>query len=115
MQIGGVGMKPFRSFLTQQLFGALGKVRNLLPALKFDLEVETIETDFGPFPALRFKTNPKDWRNSKEDIVNHLSTLKAYKEVAVQHFDTAASASAVQMAAGEVDAEDTGGENTEMF
>lgn len=110
--VAGVGMKVFRSFMTQQLLTTLPKVKNLWLALNLRLSVSTVETDFGPFPALNFELDSKNPINSNDLIINRLELLKSYKEFAIEHFDSAAQQSAVQMAVSE---EEEVGENSDMF
>lgn len=112
--VGGVGMKVFRNFMTQQLLHSLPKVRNLWLALNLNLSVSRVETDFGPFPALNFELDKKKPINDGETIKDHIGLLKSYKEFATEHFDSAAQAAGMQMAAGEESGEGSG-ENTDLF
>jgi hypothetical protein len=112
IQVAGVGIGIWKTFMSAQLFHLLPKARRILGAFKIKMSVKMVNTNFGPFPALDFSINPKDPFVSPERLRANLTSYKAYKEFEQQYTESAALQSKAAMAAGQ-DAETT--VNSKLF
>lgn len=112
LQIGGIGMKVWKTFLSAQAMNRLPKCKGLMGGLKLELGVKTIDTPFGPFPAASFNIDPKDAYVSPERFMGNLNSLKSYKNFEKEHLESAAMQTKVQMA---VDGEEGSGQNKNLF
>lgn len=101
LQIAGVGINPWKTFMSAQLFHLLPKANHVIGAFKLKMAVKVIDTNFGPFPAIDFHLNPKDPYVSRERLVANLTSYKAYKEFETQYAETAAVQAKAAMAAGQ--------------
>lgn len=115
IQVGGVGVGVWKKFMSAQLFHLLPKAGSILGAIKVDIGVKMVDTDYGAFPALDFQTDKVHPIHSVERIKASLTSLKSYKEFASVHAASAADAARVQMAAGEGGSDDAPGENAAIF
>lgn len=115
LQVGGVGVGVWKKFMSSQVFHLLPKARNILGALNVTVGIKMIDTDFGPFPALDFRSDKKKPFHDVSRLKESLTSLKSYQEFATEHAASAANQSRLQMAAGETDSEGTAGPNGEMF
>lgn len=115
LQIGGVGVGVWKTFMSSQVFHLLPKAKGILGFLRMDMRVKMIDTDFGPFPAIDFKIDPKKPFHSKDRLVDNLNALKSYKEFESFHVSTAADQARVQMAAGENEQEGEGNEENKTL
>lgn len=108
--ISGVGMKIFKDFITQQSMSMLPKVKNMLPLLRYDITVDNVATDYGPFAVLRFTLNERPIA-SKEEAQRNLGIVKSYREFSTEHFASAAAATQVDNMLSKGEA----GENDDAF
>ena len=99
LQIGGVGMKVWKAFLSAQAFHLLPKVKQIFGALKVSMGVKMVDTPaYGEFPTIDFNIDPKDPFVDQHRLLANLNSLKAYKDFEQEHLESAADASRVQMA-----------------
>lgn len=115
LQIGGVGVGVWKTFMSAQVFHLLPKVRNLLGAINVTLGVKMVDTNYGPFPAIDFRVDPKKPVHTADRLKSNLNSLKSYKEFEEFHVSTSADQARVQMAVGEADSEGEAGPNKAMF
>lgn len=115
LQIGGVGVGVWKTFMSAQVFHLLPKVRNIMGAIRMEMKTKMVDTNYGQFPAIDFTIDTKKPFHTADQIKTNLNSLKAYKEFEEFHVSTAADQTRVQMAVGESDAEGGTGQNKEMF
>jgi hypothetical protein len=115
LQVGGVGVGVWKTFMSAQVFHLLPKAKNLLGALNISFGVKKMDTNFGPFPAIDFRIDPKKPFHPVSRLKSNLNSLKSYKEFENFHVSTAADQTRVQMAVGEADSEAATGPNNGMF
>lgn len=116
LQVGGVGVGVWKSFMSSQVFHLLPKARGILGALRVKIGVKMVNTSYGEFPALDFRIDKKKPYHGNARLIANLNSLKSYKEFEDQHIRTAADQARVQMAAGELEQEGNGNrENNEAF
>jgi hypothetical protein len=101
MQVGGVGVGVWKTFMSAQLFHLLPKARRIMGAFKVKMGVKMVTTNFGPFPALDFSLNPKDPFVKGDRLKSNLESLKAYKAFEQEYTESAALQSKAAMAAGQ--------------
>lgn len=116
LQVGGVGVKVWKDFMSGQVFHLLPKCKGILGALKIKMGSKAIDTDFGQFPAIDFKIEPKDPFITNQRLIANLNSLKSWKEFEREHLESAAGQAKVQMAVtGENEATVATGENKALF
>jgi hypothetical protein len=119
MQVGGVGVREWNSFLSSQMFHLLPKSRitpsgsPILGRFNLTLGVKQVDTPNGMFPALSFKPNPSDLFVNTERLKANLDILKSYKDLEERYAETAATATKHSMTI-DADATETSA-NSDLF
>jgi hypothetical protein len=104
LQIGGVGVKEWNTFLNSQMLLLLPKSRivpngkPILGRFNLTLSVKEVDTPNGMFPALQFKPDPQQLFVSNERLKGNLDLLKTYRDLEERHAETAAVATKHSMA-----------------
>lgn len=83
--LAGINMKPFRKFLSSQIYSNLGKVYNIMGALNLKVTGVLQDTDNGPFPYLSFNIDEANPTKPVNELKESIETLKSYQEFATQH------------------------------
>ncbi len=98
IQIGGVGVKEWNSFMSSQMFHLLPQSRivkggePILARFNLTLGVKQVDTANGMFPALQFKVNPDNLFVDVNRLKTNLEILKSYRDLEEKHAETAATA-----------------------
>lgn len=118
IQIGGVGVGEWKNFLSTKAMPLLNKVKGIMCTLRLTVAVKTVNTDYGPFPALDFKlADSQKPFFDKAWVKDRLDALVTYRKFEKEYLESAATQTKAAMAAGMDDAPAAGGNgaNADLF
>jgi hypothetical protein len=122
LQVHGVDIKEWKSFLSSQIMHLLPIVKRklgveMIGAIKVSISCKMVTTEYGPFPALRFKVDPKDAFFDNDTILRNAQSLSSYNNFYKQEsLESAAHQTQANMAnGGDVVSEQGEGKNKELF